>query len=62
MNNEFKKIYQKKKMTKYQRKKTFIKKNVIDHKDQSRRISEERGVQEKENKQVSQNLGHESSD
>lgn len=49
-------------MTKYQRKKTFIKKNVIDHKDQSRRISEERGVQEKENKQVSQNLGHESSD
>jgi len=38
LNNEFKKIYQKKKMTKYQRKKTFIKKNVIDHKDQSRRI------------------------
>ena len=43
-------------------KNSFIKKNVIDHEDQSRRISEERGVQEKENKQVSQNLGHESSD
>lgn len=41
MNDEFKKIYQKKK-TKYQKEKnSFIKKNVIDHKDQSRRISEE---------------------